>query len=83
MAKTAHKPQMAQKEVPTLTRERMIAEVRSLRAGKMFVGNMDFIEALLEAHDEARVEVRRLQTEIGANAILEKLTEVAAPGAEG
>jgi len=56
MAKSAHKPQMAANEVPALTREQMISEVRNLRAGKLFVGNMDFVDALLEAHDEMEAE---------------------------
>jgi len=56
MAKTAHKPQMAAKEVPVLTREQMIAEVRNLRAGKLFVGNMEFIDAVRDGLDQAVAE---------------------------
>lgn len=77
MAKTAHKPQMAPKEVPTLTREQMIAEVRNLRAGNLFVGNMAYVDALLAAYDEAWQELYRMRTDAEAAEILERLDGVA------
>jgi hypothetical protein len=51
MAKTAQL-KMAPKEVVVLTPEQMIAEVRRLRAGGLFVGNMEFVDALLAEYSK-------------------------------
>jgi hypothetical protein len=37
------------------TNEKKIAEIRKLRAGKLFVTRMDFVDALLEEYDKAMV----------------------------
>jgi len=80
MAKTAHKPQMAAKEVPALSREQMIAEVRNLRAGKLFVSNMEFVDVLLAAYDEAIAELRCMRLRLDPDA---RRPEVAPFGTEG
>ena len=40
--------------VPKVTRtpEQMIQEIRNLRAGGLFVNNMEFVDALLAAYDK-------------------------------
>ena len=51
MAKTAENVANVPVEKPKLTAERAIAEIRSLRAGGLFVGNMEYVDKLLEDYD--------------------------------
>ena len=52
MAKTAENVANIPVEKPKLTTERAIAEIRSLRAGGLFVGNMEFVDKLLVEYDK-------------------------------
>jgi len=40
------------KETVELTTESAIREIRNLRAGKLFVSNMEYVDKLLEAYDQ-------------------------------
>lgn len=42
---------MVKEEKPKLTDAQMVAEVRKLRAGKLFVGNMEYVDAVLRDRD--------------------------------
>ncbi len=43
--------QQAPKEQVILTQEQAIKEIRNLRAGKLFVCNMEYVDHLLAAYD--------------------------------
>ena len=59
MAKKPKAIKMAPKEVVALTPRQMIAEVRRLRAGGLFVGNMEFVDALLKAYDDFGMNAKK------------------------
>jgi pyruvate/oxaloacetate carboxyltransferase len=60
MAKTAEREVKTPKEVLELTPEQKIAEIRNLRAGGLFVGNMTYVDALLAAYDSEKAAVLHL-----------------------
>jgi len=66
--------QQAPKEKIILTPDQAISEIRKLRAGKLFVGNMEYVDHLLQAYDAAILEnsnlidsINRLQNEVEQN----------------
>ena len=59
MAKTAENVANVPVQKPKLTAERAIAEIRSLRAGGLFVGNMEFVDKLLEEYDQKVFEIQK------------------------
>ena len=56
MAKTAENVANVPVQKLKLTPERAIAEIRSLRAGGLFVGNMEFVDKLLTEYDRVVAE---------------------------
>lgn len=50
---TQSQGQQALKEKIVLTAEQAIREIRNLRAGKLFIGNMEYVDHLLAAYDAA------------------------------
>ncbi len=48
---TQSQGQQAPKEKIVVTQEQAIQEIRNLRAGKLFVGNMEYVDHLLAAYD--------------------------------
>ena len=53
MSRQTQAGQQAPKEQVILTQEQAIREIRNLRAGKLFVGNMEYVDHLLAAYDAA------------------------------
>ena len=61
MAKTAENVANVPVEKPKLTPERAIAEIRNLRAGGLFVGNMEYVDLLLAAYDAEKLQRQEYQ----------------------
>ncbi len=68
---------MIREKPPELTSEQAIKEIRSLRAGRLFVSNMELVDKLLESYDGAMMaanslaeERRKLDVQIAAALVL-------------
>ena len=61
MAKTAENVANVPVQKLKLTAERAIAEIRSLRAGGLFVGNMELVDLLLAAYDAEKLRRQEYQ----------------------
>lgn len=83
-SKTARKSsgagRLAPKEQRKISSAEAVAEIRSLRAGGLFVGNMEYVDALLAGHDRLEAEVNRLLQELAAERRVEKQIEDRDPG---
>lgn len=79
MAKTAQRAVKTEKEITELSNDDKIKEVRVLRAGKLFVGNMTYIDALLTEYDK---EVNAVHHLAGATTALLARAESAEARAE-
>jgi hypothetical protein len=57
MSRQTQAGQQAPKEQIVLTTEQAIKEIRNLRAGKLFVGNMEYVDHLLAAYDALLAQI--------------------------
>ena len=81
MAKTAENVANIPVEKPKLTTERAIAEIRSLRAGELFVGNMEYVDKLLAAYDAEKLQRQEYQDSLAIfepsyHAVAKELSEL-------
>jgi hypothetical protein len=67
---TQSQGQQAPKEKVILTTEAAISEIRKLRAGRLFVGNMEYVDHLLAAYDAAIAENSKMSDTINQQAVV-------------
>ena len=68
MAKTAENVANVPVQKLKLTAERAIAEIRSLRAGGLFVGNMEYVDLLLAEYDAEKLIRKEYETSLAIHA---------------
>lgn len=63
-AENATRKGMAKKAAEALTPEQVITQVRTLRTGKLFVSNMEFVDTLLSEYDAVLVAGKAQEAEL-------------------